>query len=156
MGALLILLAVEEAALVGGELDDVGIGGPGTDDAPGIGVQVVLYRGVLVLGGRDVGDFWQNRADAVYVVESETDLDAGFVAAGLLRGLAGEEADGVGAPLGEDGLEGVGEASAVGEQKDDGGDAPGHADHGDGGAAAVEEHCLPGLGENVFEHNGSP
>ena len=90
--------------------------------------------------------------DAIHVVQSEADLDAGFVAAGLLAGAAGKDADGVGAPLGKDRLDGVAEAVAVGEQQHDRGDAPGHADHGDGGAAAVEEHRLPGLGENVFEH----
>ena len=105
MGALLILFAVEEAALVGSQLDDVGIGGAGTDDGPGIGVQIVLHGGALILGGRNVHDFGKDCGDTVDIVESETDLDAGFVAAGLLRGAAGEEADGVGAPLGEDGLE---------------------------------------------------
>ena len=58
----------------------------------------------------------------------------------------------VDAPLGKDGLDGAGETGAVGEQEDNGGDAPGHADHGDGGAAAVVDHCFPGLGEDVFEH----
>ena len=107
MGALLVLGAVEEAALIGNELDDVGVGGARADHGPGVGVQIVLHRCVLILGGRDVGDFGQRRGDAIDVVEGEADLDSGFIAAGLLAGAAGEEADGVGAPLGEDGLDGV-------------------------------------------------
>ena len=78
---------------------------------------------------------------------------AGLVAAGLLAGAAGEDADVVGAPLGKDGLDGAGEAGAVGEQQHNRGDAPGHADHGDGGAAAIVEHRLPGLSEDVFQHD---
>src|ERR1035437_9184346 len=68
---------------------------------------------------------------------------------------AGKCADQVGAPLGKDGLDGAAESRAVSQQQHDGGDAPCHADHGDGGAAPVVEHCLPGLGENVFEHGCS-
>ena len=97
-------------------------------------------------------DFRKRGGDAVDVIEGEADLDAGFIAAGLLAGFAGENADGVGAPLGKDGFNGVGEAVAIGEEQHDGGDAPGHADGGDGGAAAIEEHRLPSLAENVFEH----
>ncbi len=115
-------------------------------------MQVVLHVRGQILGGRDVDDFGEGRGDAIEIVESETDLDTGFVAAGLLRGAAGKEADGIGAPLGKDGLKGVGEAVSVSKKKDDGGNAPGHADHGDGGAAAVVEHRFPGLGENVFQH----
>ena len=147
--------AVEEAALIGIELDDVGVGGARADYGPGVGVQVVLDGLILKLHGRDVDDFRDGGDDAVNVVEGEADLDAGFVSAGLLAGLAGEDADGVGAPLGKDGFNGVGEAGAVGEEQHDRGDAPGHADDGDGGAAAVEEHRFPGLAENVFQHGSS-
>ena len=91
-------------------------------------------------------------ADAVDVVEGELDLDSGFVAAGLFAGFAGEEADGVGAPLGKDGVDGVAETGAVGQEQHDRGDAPGHADGGDGGAAAIVEHRFPGLFEDVGKH----
>jgi hypothetical protein len=117
--------------------------------------QIVLDGDVIVCGGRDVRNFRQHRGDAIDVVEREADLDTGFVAASLLAGLAGEKADGVGAPLGKDGLNGVGEAVAVSEQEHHGGNAPGHADGGDGRAAAIEEHRFPSLGENVFQHESA-
>ena len=98
-------------------------------------------------------DFRERGGNAVDVIEGEANLDACFIAAGLLAGFAGENADGVGAPLGKDGFDGVGKAVAIGEEQHDGGDAPGHADRGDGGAAAIVEHRFPGLAENVFEHN---
>ena len=150
--ALVVFGAVEEAALIGSELDDVGVGGARADDGPGVGMEIVLDGLILKLHGRDVDDFRQGGGDAVDVIEREADLDTGFIAAGLLAGFAGEKADGVGAPLGKDGFNGVGEAVAIGEEQHDGGDAPGHADGGDGGAAAIEEHRLPGLAENVSEH----
>ena len=91
-------------------------------------------------------------ADAVDVVLGEADLDAGFLAACLLAGAAREDADDVRAPLGEDGLDGAREAGAVGQQKHHRGDAPGHADHGDGRAPPVVEHRLPGLAPDISQH----
>src|SRR5580658_10708026 len=99
MGALLIFGAAEEAALVRSEFDDVSVGSARADDRPGVSVQIVLHVCCEIFGGRDVGDFGQGRGDAVGIVESETNLDTGFVAAGLLCGAAGKEADGIGAPL---------------------------------------------------------
>ena len=156
VGALIVFRAVEEAALVGVELDDVGIGGARADDGPGVGVKVVLHGDIIVDSGRDADDFRQRSGDAINIVEGEADLDTGFVAAGLLAGFAGEKADGVGAPLGKDGFNGVRKAIAVSEKEHDGSDAPGHADGGDGGAAAIVEHRFPGLAENVFQHDSAP
>ena len=101
---------------------------------------------------RDVVDARNAFGDAVDIVLGEAHLHAGFVAAGLLAGAAGKEADDVGAPLGEDGLDGVAEAGAVGQQQHHRGNAPRHADHGDGRAPPVVEHRFPGLAPDVFEH----
>ena len=57
-------------------------------------------------------------------------LRAGFLPAGLLRSAAGKDADDARAPVGEDDLDGAAEACAVGEQEDNRGDAPRHAEHG--------------------------
>jgi len=87
---------------------------------------------------------------AVHIVEGETHLHACLVTARLLAGAAGKYANGASAELFEYGFECMAESCPVGEQENHGGNAPGHADHGDRGAAAVEEHRLPGLAENVF------
>jgi len=102
---------------------------------------------------RDAG----NRViDAVHIVQSEADPCARLVASGLFAGASGKEADGVGAPLGKDGLNGMAEAGAIGQQQHHRGNTPGHANHGDGGAATVVEHRLPSLAEYVFEHVATP
>ncbi len=115
-------------------------------------MEIVLHGDVFVYRGRDVIDAGNAGHEAVDVVEGEADLDAGFFSAGLFAGAAGKDADDVGAPLREDGLDGAAEAGSVSQQEDHGGNTPGHADHGDGGAAAVVDHRLPGLAENVFQH----
>ena len=74
VGALLVLGAIEEATLIGVELDDVGIGGARADHGPGVGVKIVLYRYILIFGGRDVNDFREGRGDAVDVVEGKRTL----------------------------------------------------------------------------------
>src|ERR1039457_1115019 len=93
--------------------------------------------------------------DAIDVVQGKADARPRLIATGLLTGSAAPEDDRVGSELGEDGLDGVTETGAIGDQQHDGGDAPGHADHGDGGAAAVVDHRLPGLSEDVLEHDSS-
>ena len=152
VGSLLVFGAVEEAALIQVQLPDVLKLGADSDNAPRVSMQIVLHGDLLIDFRRDEEDAGHAVGDAVHVVQGEADLGAGLVSAGLLAGAAGKDADHVGAPLGKDILDGAAESSAVGQQNYDGGDAPGHADHGDGGAAAVVEHRFPGLGENVFQH----
>src|ERR1017187_10077028 len=139
MGALLVLRAIEDATLAGRELHDVLVGGEDSVHAPGVGMQVILHGDILGDVGRDVPDSGNTVGDAIDVIEGEAHTHAGLVAAGLLTGAAGKDADGVSAPFGKDGLEGASKAVAVSQQQHYGGDAPGHADHGNGGAAAVEE-----------------
>ncbi len=47
---------------------------------------------------------------------------------------------------------GAAEAVSVGEQHDDGGDSPSHAEHGQGGAAPVVAHRVVGLAQKVVQH----
>ncbi len=153
MGALLVFGAIEEAALIDVEFEDVLVPGAHAVHAPGVDMQVILHRDILGDGGRDVPDSGNTGGDAIDVIEGKADTHAGLVSAGLLAGGSREDADGLGAPLREDGLDGAAEAVAIGQQQHYGGDAPGHADHGNGGAATVVEHRLPGLSEDVLEHD---
>ena len=92
---------------------------------------------------------------AIYIILSEAHLDPGFITAGLFAGAARECSDDVGAPLGKDGLNGVAEAGAVGQQQHHRGNAPRHADHGDGSAAPVVDHRFPGLAPDISQHDRS-
>ena len=44
VSALVVFSAIEEAALIGSELDDVGVGRAGADDGPGVGMEIVLRQ----------------------------------------------------------------------------------------------------------------
>jgi hypothetical protein len=68
---------------------------------------------------------------------------------------AGNHDEKLGSEIGKDVGEGAAEAVAVGEKHDDGGDAPGHAQHGEGGAAPVVAHGIVGLLEQVADHHRS-
>ncbi len=124
-------------------------------DLPGVGVQVVLHRYLLPHDGRYVDDAGHGLLDALDVVHLKADLHAGFRAAGLLAGAPREDADHVGAELREDGLECASEAGPVGQQENDGGDAPCHSEDGDGRTPAVVPHCFQCLAKDVLEHRYS-
>jgi hypothetical protein len=153
VGALLFFGPTEKAALIGLQLQNFLIGGADPIDLPCIGVQIVLHRHFFPAYGRNMRDAGNAVRDAVQVVQGQAHLHASLVTARLFARAARKDADGVGAPLGKNGLEGAAHACAVGQQQHHRGDAPGHADHGDGRAAAVEEHRLPRLTEYVLEHD---
>ena len=79
----------------------------------------------------------------------------GFVSAGLLGSATAVHFHVVDAPLGKDALDGARETRTIRQQQHDRGNAPGHADHGDGCAPAVVYHRLPGLAENVSQHEST-
>src|SRR4029077_3288206 len=83
------------------------------------------------------------------VVVGETDLHPGFVAAGLLRRAPWENPDRSGAEALEDVVDCAGEAVAIGQQKHNRGDAPGHPSHGQKRAAQVMAHGGGGLPEQI-------
>ena len=95
-------------------------------------------------------------ADAIHIVQRKAHSDPGLVAAGLLAGLARKEADGVACPTRRRSPGWRGRSLPIGQQQHHRGDAPGHADHRDGRAAAVVEHRLPRLAEYVLEHGRTP
>ena len=153
MRALLILGSVKETPIVRIEFPDVLKHRPDAIHRPRVGVEIVLHRHVFLNLRRDVFDPWNGVLQAVHIVFSEAHLHSGFVAAGLLAGPAGKDADDVGAPLGEDRLNGPAEPCAIGQQQHHRRNPPRHPDHGDGRAAAVVDHRLPSLAQmslNMF------
>ncbi len=152
VGAPLEIVGGEPAALRYVHVHDADEFGPDTVGLPGVAVEVVLDGDVLVHDGGGGGHALEALLDALDIVDVEADFNAGPGTAGLLGGSAGKDADHVRPELGKDGLKGATEACTVGEQKDDGGDAPGHAEHGDSGATKVMAHGFDGLAEDVAEH----
>lgn len=152
MGASLKIGGGEPSALRDVHVHDAHKFRAGAVGLPGVAVEIVLYGDVLVHHRSGGGDALETLLDVLDVVDVQADFDAGPGAAGLLGGGAGKDADHVGTKLRKDGLEGAAEASAIREQKDDCGDAPGHAEHGNGGSPQVVAHGLHGLAEDVAEH----
>ena len=74
----------------------------------------------------------------------------------LTTGLHGSAArnhdDQLGAEVGEDIGAGLAKTIAISQQHDHGGDAPGHAQHGERSAAAVVPHGAVGFAEQITEH----
>ena len=113
---------------------------------------VVLDRRFLLRHTHHVAAERNVVAEEFNVVVGEAHLHACLAAPGLLRGAAGKDAHGGGAKALEDGLDGFAEAVPIGQKKNDGGDAPGHARHGEQGAAQVMAHGAVGLLEQVAVH----
>src|SRR5208337_735578 len=62
----------------------------------------------------------------------------------------------LGAEVGENIGAGLAEAVAVGKQQDNRGYAPGHAEHGQSGAAAAIPHGSVGFGQQITQHRFNP
>ena len=78
--------------------------------------------------------------DAIDVIQGKFNLGARLLSARLLRGASGKDAYNARAPVGKDNFDGAAESGSIGQQKDHGGDAPSHAQHGECGAAAIVPH----------------
>src|ERR1700733_3075703 len=91
--ALLIFSAVEEAALLDIELPDVLKNRAHAIHGPGVGVEIVLDRHVLLNCRGDVDDTLHGVGDAINVVLSEANLYTGFFAAGLFAGAPRKSSD---------------------------------------------------------------
>src|SRR6185437_916495 len=89
------------------------------------------------------------------VIQLQTDLRSCFGTAGLLRRASREHADDLRAERGEYSVYRAAESRTVRQQQHDGSNAPGHAQHGEHGAAAIVLHRSVGLSEEVFEHSYS-
>ncbi len=117
MGALLLLLPVEKAPLVGIQLPDILKDAAHPVYRPGVGVQVVLHDHVFVDEGRNMIDAGHTGDEPVDVVLGKAHHHSGFFSARLLAGAAREDPDDIRAPLREDGLDGALEPGAIGQQQ---------------------------------------
>ncbi len=147
----LVLHIVEAASaqLEGADGIDIGII---TGDLESESSRVELNVGLLAGFGSDVGDLRKIGGECVYIIEGKANLHARFLSASLHGRAAGDYDHQFGAEVGEDGLAGLSEAVAVGQKHYDRGDSPGHAQHGESGAAAVVAHCAVSFLQQVTEH----
>src|SRR5208337_580133 len=147
-----LILGIIEAPLREGQSADVEGIGIFAVDAHGVRASIVLYGRLLGAIGSDVADLRNVGGEQVDVVQCDAEEHTCLLAAGLHGGAAGNHDDQFGAKILEDIGDGLAEAIAVGEKHDHGGDAPGHAQHGEGSAAPVMAHGVVGLVEQVADH----
>ncbi len=94
-------------------------------------------------------------ADVVQIFDRETDFASRLGAARLMRGAAGKHEDQVGAEGAERRPQTALEARAIGQKQHHGGDAPGHAQHGEDAASLVVAQRAIGLGSKLVDHGYS-
>jgi hypothetical protein len=143
---------IEEAALVDVQIPDFLDRRVQPHHGESEGAVVVLHRGIFLRHADDVPGERDVVAQQFDIFIGETDLDAGLVAAGLLRGASGEDADGGGAKTFENVLDGAAEAVAVGQKKNDSGDTPRHSRHGEKSAPQIVAHGGDSLLEQIAVH----
>ena len=108
----------------------------GEDEVP----VVVLHIGLFFDIGRDVRDLGKIGGERVDVILREANLHSGFLAPGLHGSFTRNHDDELSPEIRKDVGAGLAETIAVGEQHDDRGDAPSHAQHGERGSAAIVAH----------------
>ena len=148
-----VVFVIEEAALIHIEIPDFFDCGVESHHRESERTIVVLDRGLLLQHANDVLGQRDIVAEHFDVVIGEADLDPGLVAASLLRGASGKNSHGGGTEAFEDVLDSAAKAVAVGEQENDGRDAPCHPGHSEKGAAKVVPHGRVGLLEQVAIHD---
>src|SRR5271166_6184289 len=146
---------VQQAALAEMQGQDLEHAGINTLDGKRIGANILLHIALLFHHRRDAMDKRRGVHDAVNVVEGELDLGTGLLSPGLLRRASGKDAYGAGAPVGEDGLNSAAESRSISQQKYNGRNAPGHAEHGERSAAAIMAHRAVGLRKQILYHGYS-
>src|SRR5258708_16814162 len=97
-----------------------------------------------------MGDLGDVGGEQVDVVQCDAGRRAGLLAAGLHGGAAGNYDKKLGSEVCKDVGAGAAETITVGEKHDDGGNPPGHAEHGERGAPPVVAHRVVGLLEQVL------
>src|ERR1700682_751756 len=143
---------IEETALVYVQIPDCLNCRIQTHHGQSEGAVVVLNGGIFLRHADDVTSKRDVVAQQVDIFVRETDLDPGLVAASLLRGASGKDADGSGAETFEDVLNGAAEAVAVGQKQNDGRNAPCHSRHGEKSTPEIVAHSGDGLLEQVAMH----
>jgi hypothetical protein len=102
-----------------------------------------------------MGDLRKVGDERVNIVLSEADLNSRFLAARLHGSCARHNDHQLRAEIGKDVLAGLAESIAISEQHDHGGNAPGHAQHGESGAAPVVAHRRVRFAEQITKHVSS-
>ncbi len=88
----------------------------------------------------------------VHVFQGEADGPTRLLSTCLGGGAIGHDDHQLGAEVGEDVGAGLAKTVAPGQQHDHGGDAPGHAEHGKRGAAAIVPHGVIGFLKQIAKH----
>src|SRR5260370_35981394 len=136
---------IEEAALLDVQIPDFLDGRIQAHHGQSEGAVVVLNRGIFLRHADDVPGERDVVAQQFDIFIGETDLDAGLVAAGLLRRASGEDADGGGGEACENVLDGAAEAITAGPKKDERRDTPPQSVHGEKKATESESHGRDGM-----------
>ncbi len=126
-------------------------------DVPAVAVQIVLDRHTVLVQRR--GQQFQarhTRGEPVEIVLGEAHWYAGLLAARLLARRTGKDADGIDAPLLEDGHDRAAEARAIGQQQHHRRNPPCHPRHGDEGAPPVILHRFVSLFQQIDQHRRYP
>ena len=150
--ALDLILGIVEAPLLEAQRADAESVGVFAIDAHGVGASVVLHGRILLATGSDVCDLRDVAGEQVDVIQREAGWRTRLLAARLHRGAAGDHDDQLGPEVSENVGASAAEAIPVSQQHDDGGDTPGHAQHGERGAAPVVAHGVVGFLEQVAHH----
>jgi len=145
MGALRLILSIVKTA--GRQLErahriDVRII---SGDVEVVSARVEGHVALLVDLGSDVRNLRNVGGKCVDILEGKSNLRSGFLSAGLHRGAARHQDHQLGAKVREYVGASLSETVAVSQQDHNRGNAPRHAQHSEGGAAAVEPHRTVGF-----------
>ena len=142
----------EETALRDVHLAHAAVGGIDAADAVVRAARAVGDHAVLERFRRNPLQQRNFGADVVEIVDREANLGSSLGASGLQFGAAGKNEDQIGAEGAERGPQSALEARAIGQQKHDRRDAPGHAEHGEHAAPPVVAERVVGLGCEIEDH----
>jgi len=143
---------IDEAALIDAQGPDVLHGGVDTHDWKSEGAVVVLDCRVLLKHAGHVlakGNVITQQFD---ILVGESDKRSGFIAAGLLRGASGENADGRRTKGLKNVLDCGSESVSIRQQQDYGSDTPCHSSHGEQGPPQIVAHGGKRLLQQVPRH----
>ena len=113
---------------------------------------VVLDVGLLADFGSDVGNLGKVGGQRLHIIQSKVDEGSRLLTTRLQGSTPRSHDDQLGAEVSKDIGAGPAKTIAVSQQHHHGGDAPGHAQHGEGGAAAIVPHGAVGFSEQITEH----
>src|SRR6202049_2765636 len=155
-GALDLVFGVVETTLPefeGANIKHVGII---AGDRPGKNPGVVLDACLLADFGRDMSDLGKVGGKSLYIILGKADEDSRLLPTRLHGSTARHYDDELGAEIGKDVGASPAKTVAISEQHDHRRNAPSHAQHSEGGAAAIVPHGAVGFVEHIPEHRITP